>query len=114
MMTWVGDALILLGALILLIAACGLFVVKDALSRQHAATNAGSFGLALIMAGVGATGGDLPWTWRSAAVVLAVWATMPVASHVLARAALREHIIAKPTQIVPLYKRDEPGTSKVT
>lgn len=114
MMTWVGDALILLGALILFIAAYGLFVLKDALSRQHAATNAGAFGLGLIMAGVAAVGGDWPWTWRSVAVVLAVWATMPVASQFMARAALREQLKAKAMPVTPLYRRDEPEPPKAS
>lgn len=113
-MTWAGDGLIVLGALTLFIAACGLFVLKDALSRQHAVTNAGTLGLALMAAGVAVVGGGLPWVWRSVVLVLAVWATMPVASHLLARTALREHIAAKSSHIIPFYKRDEPGKSKVS
>ncbi len=89
-MTAAGILLLSLGVLILLLASAGLFVLRDALSRQHAATKAGSLGIVFIMAGTALLGGDWSWGWRALLIVLLVWLTMPVASHVLARAALRE------------------------
>lgn len=86
----VGWLLLTAGTLALVVASAGLFVLGDALSRQHAATKAGSLGLVLIVAGAACTFGSWAAAWRAAVVVLLVWATMPVASHVLARAALRE------------------------
>jgi multicomponent Na+:H+ antiporter subunit G len=77
------------GVFVLLLASAGLFVFKDALSRQHAATKAGSLAIALVVGGAALVGGGWNWGWRAAAIVLLVWLTMPVASHVLARAALR-------------------------
>lgn len=89
-MTLLGNLLLVAGALVLLLASVGLFVLTDALSRQHAATKAGSLGIALVVSGTALIGGDWAWGWRALVIVSAVWATMPVASHVLARAALRE------------------------
>jgi multicomponent Na+:H+ antiporter subunit G len=89
-MSVVGTILLALGALVLLLAAAGLFVLRDALSRQHAATKAGSLGIVAIVTGAALIGGGLDWAWRAGAIVVIVWTTMPVASHVLARAALRE------------------------
>lgn len=88
-MTWLAAALLALGAVTLVIAAAGLFVFRDALARQHAATKAGSLGIALLAAGTAVAGGDAAWAWRALALVAITWVTMPVASHALARAALR-------------------------
>ena len=85
-----GAALLFIGVLVLLLASAGLFIFRDALSRQHAATKAGSLGIVFIMAGTAVIGGDWSWTWRALLIVVSVWATLPVASHVLARAAFRE------------------------
>lgn len=88
-MTAIGITLLALGALVLLLAGAGLFALRDALSRQHAATKAGSLGVAAIVLGAALIGGDWAWLWRALVIVAIVWLTMPVASHVLARAALR-------------------------
>jgi len=88
-MSFVGAILIGLGALILLLASIGLFVLRDAMSRQHAATKAGALGVVCIVFGTALIGGDAGWIWRAAAIIAIVWLTMPVAAHVLGRAALR-------------------------
>jgi len=89
-MTTVGTLFIVLGVLVLLLASSGLFVLKDALSRQHAATKAGSLGIVMIVSGAALIGGNWSWVWRAMVIVILVWCTMPVASHMLARAAIRE------------------------
>ena len=90
-MSFVGAILIGLGAFILLLASIGLFVLRDAMSRQHAATKAGALGVVCIVLGTALIGGDSGWLWRAVAIIAIVWLTMPVASHVLGRAALRSH-----------------------
>lgn len=97
-MSTIGVVLLILGALVLLLASVGLFVLQDALSRQHAATKAGSLGIVGIVVGTALIGGDWSWGWRALLIVLIVWLTLPVASHVLARAALRE----RPDRIPPV------------
>ena len=86
-MSLAGQLLLALGALILLLAAIGLHTLPDALSRQHAATKAGALGIVCILAGAALIGGDAGWFGRALAIIAIVWLTMPVASHVLARAA---------------------------
>jgi multicomponent Na+:H+ antiporter subunit G len=83
-------ALCLLGALVLLIAALGLLRLPDALSRQHAGTKAGTLGVTLVALGAGLWAGDWSWIWRLGLLVLVLFLTLPLASHALARAALRE------------------------
>ena len=85
-----GTILLATGAVVLLLASIGLFRLRDALSRQHAATKAGSLGIACIVLGAALIAGDAAWIFRALLIVAIVWATLPVASHILARAALRE------------------------
>jgi multicomponent Na+:H+ antiporter subunit G len=84
-------AVVLLGTVVLLIAAVGLVRLPDALSRQHAATKAGTLGVALVALGAGLAAGEWAWTWRLLVIGGVLVVTLPVASHALARAALREH-----------------------
>jgi len=88
-MTILGMGVLIVGIMALLLASIGLFVLQDALSRQHAATKAGSLGIVLIVTGTAVIGGSWAWWWRAALIVVLTWLTMPMASHVLARAAIR-------------------------
>lgn len=101
-MTGIAIVLLALGALVLVLAGAGLFALRDALSRQHAATKAGSLGIVAIVLGAALIGGDWAWLWRALVIVAIVWITMPVASHVLARAALRTQQPGSETTHTPL------------
>lgn len=85
-----GLGLCLLGAVLLLIAAWGVVCLPDALSRQHAATKAGTLALFTFILGAGLLMPDLAWIGRLALLLLVLLLTLPLASHALARAALRE------------------------
>lgn len=89
-MTWIASLLLIAGGLLLVLAAWGVVALPDALSRQHAATKAGSFALAMVCMGAIVFGGSVDWTWRLLLIVGFLLSTLPVASHVLARAAVRE------------------------
>lgn len=78
-----------LALIILLIAALGVHRLPDALSRQHAATKAGSLSLILFSLGVGLLAWDAAWTWRLIVLVAILLTTLPLASHALGRAAAR-------------------------
>lgn len=78
------------GAILLLIAAWGVVRLPDALSRQHAATKAGTLALAVFILGAGLLMPEPAWIGRLMLLTLLVLITLPVASHVLARAAVRE------------------------
>lgn len=85
-----GSALIIVGALILLIAGWGVISLPDALSRQHAATKAGTLALALVCLGAMLWMADWGWTVRLLFILVFLLWTLPVASHLLARAAMAE------------------------
>lgn len=89
-MIWLSHLLLVLGALLLVVAAWGVIALPDALARQHAATKAGTLALALVCTGAMLAMADTGWTWRLVLVLVFLLATLPVASHLLARAAVRE------------------------
>jgi multicomponent Na+:H+ antiporter subunit G len=78
-----------LGIVLLLVAAAGLFRLPDALARQHAATKSVTLALGLVLVGAALHAGDAQWWWRIAAILVLLLATLPVAAHMLARAAAR-------------------------
>lgn len=82
--------LLALGTVALLIAAWGVLALPDALARQHAATKAGTLAAALITLGAMAAEVDTGWWVRLVVILVFLFATLPVSSHMLARAALRE------------------------
>ncbi len=82
--------LLVAGALLLVVAAWGVITLPDALSRQHAATKAGTLALALVCLGALLLMPDGEWLWRLLLILGFLLATLPVASHLLARAAVRE------------------------
>ena len=102
-MTLLGFGLCLLGALLLLVAAWGVVRLPDALSRQHAATKAGTLALAVFVLGVAVLTPEPAWIGRLALLLLLLLATLPLASHALARAATRESDAAEDR----VAKRDE-------
>jgi len=83
-------SLLLAGGLLLVVAAWGVIRLPDALSRQHAATKAGTLAVALVCLGGMLMAGEAAWTVRLAMIVVLLLLTLPVASHLLARAAVRE------------------------
>lgn len=89
MMAWPGLLLLLVGVLLLVIAAWGVLTLPDALSRQHAATKAGTLALTSICLGAALLAQDWQWVWRLLLIVIFLLFTLPVASHLLARAAIQ-------------------------
>ncbi len=87
--------LLLAGGGMLLLAAWGVIRLPDALSRQHAATKAGTLAVALACLGAMFAAGEAGWTLRLAVILVFLLVTLPVASHLLARAAVREGDAAK-------------------
>jgi multicomponent Na+:H+ antiporter subunit G len=77
--------LLLLGAAFIFIASLGLIRFKDLYSRMHASTKATSFGILLIIIGVGLffnTG--IIWL-KAFLVILFVYLTAPLAAHSIAK-----------------------------
>jgi multicomponent Na+:H+ antiporter subunit G len=80
---------------ILLVAALGVVGLPDALTRQHAATKAGTLALSLFTLGTLlwalGSGYGLDWVGRLLLLLAILFATLPLASHALGRAAAREN-----------------------
>ena len=90
MVGWLGWAFCTLGMVVIVIAATGVFRLPDALSRQHAATKAGTLAVILFAVGAALIAQESDWTWRLLVIVLLLMLTLPLSSHALARAATRE------------------------
>lgn len=105
-MTLLAAIFLFVGALLLVIAAWGVLRLPDALSRQHAATKAGTLAVAVVAVGAILAFPTLAWGWRLGLIVGFLLATLPVASHLLARAAIREGGLDREADAVPL--RDRP------
>ncbi len=88
-MTLFGFVLASAGVLLLVVAALGLFLLPDALSRQHAATKSGTLALGLLLSGAALVAADPAWWPRVALILVFLLLTLPVASHMLGRAAAR-------------------------
>jgi multicomponent Na+:H+ antiporter subunit G len=84
-----GLGLVALGATLLVVSALGLFRLSDALARQHAATKSGTLAQGLILFGVALHENGLAWWWRVALLLVVLVVTLPVASQMLARAAMK-------------------------
>lgn len=100
-----GALLLAAGAVLLVIAAWGVIVLPDALARQHAATKAGTLALALVCIGAMLIARDAAWTWRLLLILVFLLATLPVASHLLARAAVREAGLDHDVDAVPAVRQ---------
>lgn len=98
----VALVFLVLGTVSLLIAAWGVLALPDALARQHAATKAGTLAAALITLGAMAAAVDAGSWVRLVVILLFLFATLPVSSHMLARAALQEQNPDASNDDVPL------------
>ena len=85
-----GAVMIVLGGLLLAVSAWGVHVLHDALSRQHAATKACMIAISTLCVGAFLMQPHWAWGWRLVVVILYLMATLPVSSHMLARAAVTE------------------------
>ncbi len=99
---WIAAALMLVGAFFCLVAGIGIIRMKDVFGRMHAATKAGTFGLALICIAVMIEA----QTWREVLEALFVFvfmiASAPIGAHLIGRAAFRTRAPLDPrTRIDP-------------
>ncbi|MEM9418270.1 MAG: monovalent cation/H(+) antiporter subunit G [Planctomycetota bacterium] len=88
---WLILALIVaaLGCLLILLASVGLLRMPDVYMRMQVASKASTLGAALVLGG-GAMGlGDPPSVVRTVVAIVFLCITMPVAAHLLGRAAAR-------------------------
>lgn len=87
-MTALGAVLLLVGSAFSLVAAFGIVRMPDVYTRMHAATKAGVLGAGLVLLGAAAVTGSGAVLLRAVATIAFLVLTAPVASHLIARAAL--------------------------
>lgn len=89
MTDWLAALLLVAGGGFCLVAGIGVVRFPDVYTRMHAATKAGTFGLALIAAGTAVAATSWGEALEAAAVFVFLIATAPVGSHLIGRAAFR-------------------------
>ena len=82
----VAAGTLLLGSLLMFLAAVGVLRLPDLPTRMHASTKAGSLGAALTIIAVAVFMPEIPVIARAAATVVFLLLTAPVAAHVIGRA----------------------------
>lgn len=103
----VSGVLMLLGALLALVAGIGLQRFDDVFARMHAATKPATLGLALVMLGAALQLPDGGSVVKLLLVVLLQFATAPVGSHLVGRAAYRAGTeLSEDTQVDELAGAD--------
>jgi multicomponent Na+:H+ antiporter subunit G len=89
MIEWLTSFFLLGGAFFVMIATLGVIRFPDTLTRMHAATKAGAFGVALMLIAGSLHWGTTEAVVKSILILLLFYVTTPVASQLLSRAALR-------------------------
>lgn len=87
MTEWIAAVLLVLGSFLMLVAAIGAVRMPDVYSRSHAAAKAASFGVFLLVAAAALVHRNV--FVESVLIVVLVYLTAPVASHMIARSACR-------------------------
>jgi multicomponent Na+:H+ antiporter subunit G len=113
MSEWIAAALVLAGGFFCLVAGIGVLRLNDVFARMHAATKAGTLGLALVCIAVMVVAD----TWLQALEALFVFLFMilsaPVGAHLIGRAAFRTRVPVDPkTQTDPgcdQFRRPRPS-----
>ena len=86
---WIAAALVLAGGFFCLVAGLGVVRFRDVFERMHAATKAGTLGLALICLAVMVEAETWLEVAEAAFVFLFMIASAPVGAHLIGRAAFR-------------------------
>lgn len=102
MLEIVSSAFMVGGALLAVIAGTGLQRFKDVYARMHAATKPATLGLAMVLIGASLRMPDAGSVAKLLLVVVLQFATAPVGSHLVGRAAYRSG-----TQLSAIARIDE-------
>ena len=89
MSDWIAAFFLLAGGFFCLVAGIGIIRLGDVFCRMHAATKAGTLGLALVAVAVMVEADSLLHFLEALFVFLFMIATAPVGAHLIGRAAFR-------------------------
>ncbi len=118
----VSTALLLIGALFLLLAAVGLVRMPDLFTRMSAATKGTTLGVGCMLLAVGVYFPGIGITTRALAGIGFFFVTAPVAAHMIGRAAyfvgvplwegtVRDDLRGRYDQLTHALEREEPAAS---
>lgn len=93
MTEWLASILLILGAGFILLSSIGMFRFPDLYIRMHATTKASTLGILLILMGICIYFPSLSVFLKSFFILIYVFLTTPVASHMIGRAG---HLIKVP------------------
>lgn len=82
-----SKVLIVIGAFFMFVAALGVFRMPDLYMRLHSNTKSATFGIGFLLLGAAAHFADFAVSIRALAIILFLFATAPVAAHMIGRAA---------------------------
>ena len=88
MIAVIASVCLLIGGLFALVAGVGVYRFSDFYSRIHAATKASTFGLGFSALAVALALGTVSAWLKMLATVLFIFATLPIAAHLLSRSVL--------------------------
>ncbi len=91
-MALIAAILALIGAAFSLLAGIGVLRMPDAMTRMHAATKVSAFGSGMALIAAAIHFGDPALVARSLIALTFIMLSVPVATHLLARAAWRDRI----------------------
>ena len=113
---WFATGMLLLGAALMVVAVIGVLRMPDLFMRMQAASKASALGMGLVLLSVAVHFGDLGVSGRAAAGVVFLFVTIPVAAHLIARAAYRTgtplHPTTSPDELREVLHPDEPTTPR--
>ncbi|HRO67056.1 MAG TPA: monovalent cation/H(+) antiporter subunit G [Pseudobdellovibrionaceae bacterium] len=87
MRDFVSLFFLLPGVFFMLVSAVGVLRLPDTYTRMHAASKASSLGISLILLGVVIHLPSASVIWKSLLTVFFIYLTVPIATHILGRAA---------------------------
>ncbi len=109
-----AGILILLGSAFAVIAALGILRMPDLFMRMHAATKAGTLGVGFIVLAVAIFFADLRVFVEALLIILFLLLTVPIGTHVLARAAYIKGLVLWETDLDELKDHYENENSSST
>jgi multicomponent Na+:H+ antiporter subunit G len=113
MTDWIAALLLVAGAGFCVVAGIGVVRFRDVYTRMHAATKAGTFGLALVAAGTSLAARSWATALEAAGVFLFLIATAPIGAHLIGRAAFHRRVPEAPGTVASSGAaafRDDPAT----
>ncbi len=109
MTQWLTGILVLIGALLMLLAAVGVLRLPDLFTRMQASTKASTLGLACLLAGTALQLAEVSSSIRAVSIGAFLMLTSPVSTHVIARAAYLMRVPLWEGTVVDEWREDAGG-----